>query len=111
MNSDFWTQLKLCLRDDDWKNNSIDSFVSNYHIISRLVHDKMYSREVADMFCEIVESADGHDDLCDFIIWNGKQATTDFLADPKSAIPLAEIMSHNPGFDGPINSLRRIVYY
>ena len=70
----------------------------------------MHSSDVGGTFCEIVRSYDV-DNLCDFIIWNGKQATSDFLSDPKSAIPLAETMSQNPEFDYIWhNSLRRLIY-
>ena len=110
MDSTFWNHLYSYKRFGHSDNSYPDSFISDYHIISKLVHDKMYSREVGDMFCEIVGSDDGHDDLCDFIIWNGKQATTDFLSDPKTAMFLAETMSQHPGFDGDTNSLKGMIY-
>lgn len=105
MDSNFWDQLELCKKS----SKCGDSFVANYQIISQLVSNKMYSDDIGDMFCNFVGSDDGHDDLCDFIIWNGKQATTEFLLNPKSAIPLAKSMGKDPGFDGDINSLQRII--
>ena len=111
MDTTFWTQLESYKQSNQIRNSEADSFVSDYKTISKLVRDKMYSREVGDMFCEIVGSDDGHDDLCDFIIWNGKPSTSNFLSDPKTAIPLAETMSQHPGFDGDINSLKRMIFY
>lgn len=62
----------------------------------------MYSKEVGDMFCDIVGTDNGHNDLCDFIIWNGEECVSNFLQDPLSVISLAEIMSDQPGFRGAI---------
>ncbi len=60
-------------------------------------------------FTEYVGADDGHEDLCDFIIWHGQETMQAFLDDPKSAIPLAQKMSKTRGFDGDVNTLKKLV--
>lgn len=55
-----------------------------------------------------IGSDDGHDDLVDFIIYNGKESVDNFLTNPKSALPIAKKMTKHPGFSGDTNDLRRI---
>ena len=106
MESNFWVQL------DSWKRTKkLDQkaeFKSNYLQIHKMVYAKMLT--AGDIFCEYVGADDGHDDLVDFIIWNGKDSTEKFLENVSSALTLASIMSRDPGFDGDVNSLQRIIY-
>ena len=107
----FWISLALyrqhglslsALRTENFKNDFL--------LLSKRVRNRMYKSDVDDMFCEYVGSDDGHEDLCDFIIWNGRETTEDFIRNPKTAIPLAKRMSKHEGFDGDINIIRRIIY-
>ena len=61
------------------------------------------------IFGEAVGADDGHDDLIDFLIWNGKETVNKFLQDPSSALPLAKRMHRNPLFDGDINIMKRLI--
>lgn len=72
----------------------------------------MYGPDVInnDIFSCYVGSDDGHDDLVDYIIWNGKPAVESFLNDILTALPLAKIMSSDPGFDGDTNILQSLIY-
>lgn len=106
MDTTFWTQL------ESWKSTKIldqrAEFKLNYLQIHRLVYTKMLT--AGDIFCEYVGADDGHDDLVDFIIWNGKDTVEKFLENVSSALILSSTMTQNPGFNGDINSLQRLIY-
>lgn len=59
-----------------------------------------------DIFCEYAS----HDDLVDFIIWNGKDTVENFLENVSSALILASTMTKDPGFDGDVNILQRLIF-
>ena len=90
-----------------------DRFVQGYEEIYAKVNTLMYGPTVCQEgitpFNQYVGADDGHDDLCDFIIWNGKEATQAFLEKPESAIPLAMKMSKTKGFTGDVNSLKELI--
>lgn len=108
MSSEFWEVLLIYKINGNQKASK--EFIDDYHVIWKLVHNKMYSREVDDMFCGYVGADDGHDDLIDYIIWHGKGCVDKFLQDPSSVIPLAKNMRKHYGFDGDINILQKIIY-
>ena len=85
-------------------------FENKFRIVSNIVSERIYGKDINEMFSEYVGADDGHDDLADFIIWHGMETTESFLIDPKTAIPLAKRMSKHEGFDGDINVIRRIIY-
>lgn len=90
-----------------------DLFVEGYHEVYRKVNAMMYGSTVCvkgiTPFNQYVGADDGHDDLCDFIIWHGKETTQAFIDNPETAIPLAKKMSTTKGFDGDVNSLEKLV--
>ncbi len=117
MDSNFWTLLdeyKRMKKGDVIKSDQ-SNFVNDYHAIHKVVHAKMYGPDTringepgSSIFGEYVGADDGHDDLIDFLIWNGKETVNKFLQDPRSAIPLAKRMSRNPLFDGDVNIMKRL---
>lgn len=90
-----------------------DLFTQGYYDVYRKVYDLMFGSTVClegeTPFTQYVGADDGHEDLCDFIIWHGKESVQSFMDNPKSAIPLAKKMSRSKGFDGDVNSLKRLV--
>lgn len=118
MNTNFWTLLNQyqTMKNKDVFDNHRDLFVSSYYNIHDIVNTKMYGPYVHvdgesifnnDDFG--IGSDDGHDDLIDYIIWSGREAVMNFLLDPKSALPLAKKMLKDPGFNGDVNILKRLV--
>ena len=116
----FWELVKTYRQSKNKKEvkalikENQEIFTIEYHRVHKLVSEKMDSPEVTvnggTPFTEYVGADDGHDDLTDYIIWNGQAVVDSFLADPKFAIPLAKRMSKNPGFSGDTNILRKLVY-
>ncbi len=112
METSFFESLEQYKQDTGYRSTRVTKeFIDQYKTIRKLVVTKMFSREVGDMFCEIVGSDDGHSDLCDYIIWNGRDCVNNFLENPSSAISFAETMSKTPGFDGDINPLAVLLWY
>ena len=105
MDSSFWTQL------DSWKKNKKldqkEEFESNYLQIHKMVYAKMIT--AGDIFCQYVGADDGHDDLVNFIIWNGRNTVEKFLENASSALLLSSTMMRDPGFNGDVNSLRQLI--
>lgn len=90
-----------------------DLFTKGYYDVYHKVYGFMFGPTVTiereTPFTQYVGADDGHEDLCDFIIWHGQTTMQAFLDDPKSAIPLAEKMSKTRGFSGDVNSLKKLV--
>lgn len=100
---------------DNYKKNGVKpekNTTHDYNVYHKKLSAKMFGPEVQDedLFSRYVGSDDGHYDLIDFILWHGQETTELFLKDPKTAIPLAKVMSKNPNFDGDINILQRIIH-
>lgn len=120
MDLSFWDLLNAYKCSEDHKRarsfikENKQKFNEGYRQIHELVNNKMFSPEVnvngVTPFTKYVGADDGHDDLIDYIIWNGKETVDNFLADPKSAVPLAKKMTKNPNFSGDINTLKRLSY-
>lgn len=99
---------------ENYKQNNIKpdkKSLGDYYKIHEIISAKMFGPDVQneDLFSRFVGADDGHYDLIDYIIWNGKEVTENFLNDPKTAIPLARIMSKDPNFDGDVNILQRML--
>ena len=100
MQDKFWNTLQQYKLGNPVSSIDKREFIDECSKLGRLIQQRMYDPSLTgDIFCEYVGSDDGHDDLCDFIIWNGKESVDNFLQDSSSAIPLAERMSQHPGFD------------
>lgn len=90
-----------------------DLFTQGYCDVYHKVYNFMFGSTVCiegeTPFNQYVGSDDGHEDLCDFIIWHGQETTQAFLDKPESAIPLAQKMSQRQDFTGDFNSLKKLV--
>lgn len=90
-----------------------DLFIKGYYEAYHKVYEFMFGPTVCiegeTPFTQYVGADDGHEDLCDFIIWHGKETMQTFLDNPKSAVPLAQKMAKTTGFTGDINSLKKLV--
>lgn len=114
MESNFWTLLdeyKRMKKGDIIKSDQ-SNFVSDYHAIHRIVSAKMFGPDVlvnGESIFDMIGGDDDHEDLIDFLIWNGKETVNKFLENPRSALPLAKRMHRNPLFDGDVNIMKKII--
>lgn len=115
----FWDSLAEYKTDRTQKTlNEVKQFESVFNMYRRKVSDVLFSEA-----CEIdnepgssifnndkfgIGGDDGHDELAHEIIWAGKQAVTDFLACPESALGIARTMS--TGGSAGYDSFNKIFY-
>lgn len=112
MESNFWQQLESYKRSRTLSN--CKEFEQNYFQVHTVVYKKMMGPDVISngdsIFTCYVGADDGHEDLVDFIIWNGKHTVENFLNNPSTALSLAKNMSKDSGFDGDVNILKSLIY-
>lgn len=111
METDFWKQLTSYKRSRTLNNPK--GFEQGYYLIHGLVYNKMMGPDVTincdSIFTCYVGADDGHEDLVDYIIWNGQDTVMNFLSNPSSALFLAKKMSRDLGFDGDVNILKALI--